>query len=315
VTARKLLVAGARQFSLGHAVLQELATTSPDLAVLAIDVEPILDSPPSIIKCRIELNPFRYDGGFDSWSSYVHGEVKSLAQIEGPSRPIQGVLLAVGKYHVGRYEESAATERADVLGCGILGKMEVVHSAMRFNNECGFENREELFVLDVGSLHSIRHSSHRAIYNTAKAAGIEFCRVLARGSEIRGAVHLAPGPMDTPMLHWNHWVLKEKGDPNFLDLVRLELPALYCRIFREGDQASLEEAVENLGVDRREIQPVFDRYRDRRKMALESEDGITAPEVLARFLLRSFLDASSTESGILEVTSPRGQMSVIRKPF
>src|SRR5690348_8082814 len=98
------------------------------------------------------------------------------------------------------------------------------------------------------------------------------------------AVHVAPGPIDTPMLHWNHWVLKEKGDPHFVGLIRSRLPSLYGAIFRGGDETALNRVIEELNLDGRAVLGVFERYKLRRRELEESAAGITTPESLAAYL-------------------------------
>jgi hypothetical protein len=312
----RTLVAGAREFSLGAAILQELSAAHPDASVLAVDIEPITSASPNIIKCQVDLNPFQCRDGFEVWSARLYTQIKSFVQLKNPPVPIRSVFLGVGRYQVGKFVDSTAAERADILGCGVMGKLEILHSVMRLNAECGFDSAAGLFVIDVGSLHTLRHTSRRAIYHSAKAAGLELCRDLVSGSEIRRAIHLAPGPLDTPMLHWNHWVLKENGSPRFPDLVRTELPVLYSPIFRGGDRDAFGAAVEELKVDAVEVRAVFERYLHRRRMLSETEEGITAPEALAGYLAPELLlNARSVESGILEITSPQGRLNVVHHAF
>jgi hypothetical protein len=117
------------------------------------------------------------------------------------------------------------------------------------------------------------------------------------------------------MLHWNHWVLKENGDPDFLRQIRTELPDLYLRIFREGDGEALDEAIHYLRFQDSRICDVFVRYLHRRKVLSETEDGITSPEGLAGLLARYMLDTQSTEPEVLEVTSPQGRLNLVRRSF
>jgi NAD(P)-dependent dehydrogenase (short-subunit alcohol dehydrogenase family) len=308
------VVTGARQFSLGAELIDRLAKLAPLSTILAIDIEPLPPPAENVLVRRFNLNPFDDQRGFEAWSVELHEMFHSLV-LTGGSRPVRGLFLGAAKYQVGRYECSTADERAAVLGCNVAGKWEVLHAAMRLNADLGFDNGQELDIFDVGSLHGVRHSSHRALYNPSKAAGLELCRVLLNGSEVRRAVHLAPGPVDTPMLHWNHWVLKEHGDPEFLTLVKDRCPSLYRSIFRDGDWAALAAAQHELELEHETVQNVFGRYVRRRAALAQTEEGITSPEVFAEYIANQMLGARTGESGIVEISSPRGQFRVSNRAF
>jgi hypothetical protein len=309
------VVTGAGQFSLGAEVVDRLVKLAPLSTIVAIDLDPLTPPAGNVLVRRFNLNPFDDQRGFEAWSAELH-EIFHLPKLTGSSqRPVRGLFLGAAKYQVGRYECSTANERAAVLGCNVAGKWEVLHAVMRLNADLGFDNGQQLDIFDVGSFHAVRHSSHRALYNPTKAAGLELCAVLLNGSEVRRAVHLAPGPVDTPMLHWNHWVLKEHGDAEFLTLVKNRCPSLYRPIFREGDWAALAAAQHELELEDETVQDVFRRYVHRRAVLAQTENGITSPEIFAEYIAEQMLGARTGESGIVEVSSPRGQFRVINRAF
>lgn len=313
--ASVFVVTGTRQFSLGAELIDRLAHLAPLSTILAIDVEPVTAPAKNVLVRRFNLNPFEEQQGFAVWSTQLHELLHSLKLAGGPERPVRGLFLGAAQYQVGRYESSTADERAAVLGCNVAGKWEVLHAVMRLNADLGFDNGQELDIFDVGSLHTVRHSSHRALYNPTKAAGLELCTVLLNGSEVRRAVHLAPGPVDTPMLHWNHWVLKEHGDPAFLTLVKDHCPSLYRSIFREGDSASLAAAQYVLEIKDETVRDVFARYVHRRAVLAQSEEGITSPETFADYIADQMLGTRTGQSGIIEVSSPRGHFRFRNRAF
>jgi hypothetical protein len=309
------VVTGARQFSLGAELIDRLANLAPLSTILAIDVEPLTPPAENVLFRRFNLNPFDEQRGFEAWSEELH-EIFHLPKVAGSSqRPVRGLFLGAAKYQVGKYECSTADERAAVLGCNVAGKWEVLHAVMRLNADLGFDNGEELDIFDVGSFHAVRHSSHRALYTPTKAAGLELCTVLVNGSEVRRAVHLMPGPVDTAMLHWNHWVLKEHGDPEFLALVKDRCPSLYRSIFREGDWAALAAAQHELGFEGEAIRDVFGRYVHRRAVLAQTEEGITSPEIFAEYIANRMLGEGTDESGVVEVSSPHGHFRVTNRAF
>jgi hypothetical protein len=117
------------------------------------------------------------------------------------------------------------------------------------------------------------------------------------------------------MLHWNHWVLKEHGDPAFLALVKDRCPSLYRSIFREGDWAALAAAQHELEFEDETVRDVFERYLHRRAMLAQTEEGITSPEILAEYIANQMLGATTGESGVAEVSSPQGHFRVSNRAF
>ncbi len=309
------VVAGARPFSLGAALALELAIAVTDSKIIIIDIEPPTSSHPNIIAQQFDLNPLHHATGFEAWSTELTTLLSSVVRSVATQSPVRGVFLALGVYGVSAYESTKAAERADILGTNILGKFEILHAVMRLNADHGFDNATVLQLFDIGSLHALRHTSHRALYSSSKMAGLALCEVLVAGSEVRRAIHVAPSNIDTPMLHWNHWCLKENGDPKLPNLVRLRLPALYPRVFRNCDVTAFATALLELGFGNPGIQTVFERYKHRRKMVSETEDGITSPETLAAYLVSLVLEEENIESGVIEVTSPNGRMKTVRKAF
>src|SRR5260370_23399812 len=144
---------------------------------------------------------------------------------------------------------------------------------MRLNADHGFDNATVLQLFDIGSLHALRHTSHRALYSSSKMAGLALCEVLVAGSEVRRAIHVAPSNIDTPMLHWNHWCLKENGDPKLPNLVRLRLPALYPRGFLNCDVTAYAPPSLELGFGNPGIQTAFQRYKQHSRRGSRPEDG------------------------------------------
>jgi hypothetical protein len=144
---------------------------------------------------------------------------------------------------------------------------------------------------------------------------LALCELLSKDAEVRRAYHFVPGYLDTPMLHENHWVLKEHGDPRFPELVRQSLPSLYRAIFRETSNDSFRVATRALGLADPRLPAVFDRYRTRRRMAADSPQGIIAPEQLASYVADLVLEASALESGIFEIIAPHGRLSIAHRPF
>lgn len=308
------VVAGAGPFSLGDAITNKLAECAAGSRILAIDIEaPIVPHKNATTK-TFDLNPLKHGGGLQTWSTELEAILRSVVPLGTPPVPIRALFLSVAKYGAARFESLGIQEIADMLGTNFLAKCELISAAMRINSNCGFDNSEVLDIVDFGSLHSFRKTRHRALYNATKSASLALCETLSNGDEVRRAFHIVPGCIDTPMLHSNHWALKEHGDPQFPDLVRRQLATIYPAIFRDTNNESFRIATQQLGMAGSEMSAIFDRYRTRRKEAANSREGIILPEELATHITQLILDSHS-RSGVYEVTAPNGNISVTHRLF
>ena len=309
------VLAGARPFSLGDSIANELAVRAPGATILAVDVEAPAVRHANITAKVFDLNPLRHVSGFVGWSAELDAILRCMMPLCAPPAPICTVFLSVAKYGVSRFENTSAQDRADMLGINFLAKCELINAVMRINADSGFDNSKILDVIDFGSFHAIKKTPCRTLYNTAKIATFALCELLSKGAEVKRAFHIAPSYLDTPMLHTNHWTLKEHGDPRFPELVRQELPSLYPAIFRDTNSESFHVASDELGLTSLELTMAFNRYRSRRRAVADSQDGIILPEELASYITQLTLDTPGLESGILEVTAPHGHMHVTYRPF
>jgi NAD(P)-dependent dehydrogenase (short-subunit alcohol dehydrogenase family) len=309
------VLAGARPFSLGDAIANELAVRAPEATILAVDIEAPAVHHANITAKVFDLNPLRHACGFLGWNAELDAILVGMMPVGAPPIPIRALFLNIAKYDVSRFEDTSAQDRADMLGINFLAKCELINAVMRINSRFGFDSSRILDIIDFGSLHTIRKAPRRALYNTAKTATLALCELLSKGAEVKRAFHIAPGCLDTPMLHTNHWTLKEHGDQRFPELVRRELPSLYTAVFRDTNSESFYAAIHALGFIGSELPIVFDRYCGRRKAVAGSQEGIILPEELASYIIGLTLETFSLESGILEVTAPRGEMSVAHRPF
>lgn len=309
-----VVVAGARPFSLGDAIVERVCAEAAHSQVLVLDVESAPNRHPAAISKMLNLNPLQSPSGFKAWCGELDVTLRSMLSVTA-RLPIRALVLSIAKYDVARLEDTSTEDRTDMLGINLLAKCELLHTIMRINADNGFENAEFLNVFDFGSMHSVKRTPRRALYNMTKAATRNLCELLSGGREVRRALHIAPGCIDTTMLHWNHWTLKEHGDPQVPELVRLELPSLYEAIFRDGSDEAFQTALRKLGLTGAELPFVFDRYRRRRKEVAATEEGIIAPEDLAAYISSLILEKLTIGSGILKVSAPAGCMRVCFEPF
>lgn len=298
------LVAGVRPLSLGASFARGLSRTEvPVIGLDGSDTRICLND--ALRAVTFDLNPFVYGTSFAQWTSALEDAL--TASVAPEQATFQTVVLAAGRYHVAPLVQHDITARLELLGVNICGKFELLHTVMRLNESAGLSNASVLNVVDIGSLHALRSSSHRAYYNATKAAGLALCEALHAGAEVRSVIHIAPGPIDTPMLHRNHWVLQGRGDEVFWRTVYQSDVDLYERIFLGCDVGGLQEANELFPGDRSRREVAFHRYCHHRCAQKEAEEGITDPEVLADEIIR-LLDTEDTCSGVYTGTSPRGEL-------
>src|SRR5205085_811445 len=137
---------------------------------------------------------------------------------------IDTLVYSAGVYENGPLVELSTAARANVLGVNIVCKIEVLHAVLAFNRTNDFDSSRGLTFVDVGSTHGLSPSATRSLYAPSKAFGLDLCIALCDGREVKRCLHVAPGPVDTYMLHRNHWVAKEQGPSQFLDFIHDNRP-------------------------------------------------------------------------------------------
>ncbi len=132
---------------------------------------------------------------------------------------------------------------------------------------------------------------------------------MSRSGEVSRAVYVAPGRIDTPMLHRNLWVSKEHGPPDFIDHVQRLGPPTYKEIFVECNDNAFAEAVANGGYVMQSLVQVFSRYKQLRTQRFEAEDGILCPDELADCIAGIVHDpARYPQQGVYVFRAPERQI-------
>src|SRR5262249_6644500 len=126
---------------------------------------------------------------------------------------------------------------------------------------------------------------------------------------------IAPGPIDTHMLHRNYWVTKEGGPVEFLEHVRIKCPDLYAPVFIRGDDSAFAEAALSCRMDQDILAPIFERYKARRLAQLADSRGILDAAALAERLVDIAADDAAWSSGVYVFTAPGGQMLMEKIEF
>lgn len=123
-------------------------------------------------------------------------------------RGIGAIIQCAGVYDASRFEDHLLKTRACLIGLNFLGRLELLHCIMNINRVHGVDNSRMLTYVDVASSHALDISKDKAVYVASKAATLPLCAALVKGKELARVVYFAPGPVDTHMLHRNHWAIK-----------------------------------------------------------------------------------------------------------
>jgi hypothetical protein len=158
----------------------------------------------------------------------------------------------------------------------------------------------------VGSYHALHCEPLRSIYLSSKAYGLDLCASLVAGGEVCSSAYLALGPVDTPMLHWNHWVKKAGGPERFFSDVLAGSSAVYGAIFVGCDETVMEHASSsNCGYDLEDLRVAMGRYKTLREEARASDLGILTPDDCAEALVKAFVQRTAG-SGVYVLQSAGG---------
>jgi|GEM_PF-3095183 len=316
MSAPAILVTGTAKYSLGNSFVIQYCSHLDHLPLITLDrqLNPALDRYKKVNAIQINLNPFDYSGGYSSFDNELkvalHNAINRLS-----CSSINTAVLSAGLYNSGPFTEQTLETRKDLLGVNICGKYDVLHSVLLLNQKYGFDNRKGFTLVDIGSTHGLRPSRGRSLYAPSKAVGLNLCVALQDGEEVRRCIHLAPGPIDTHMLHRNYWVIKEQGPASFLDYLLLHQEELYHKIFIECCENALKEACAIQSVNIETIIDTFVCYKNRRQSQLQTDEGILQPREVADLMVDIVLDDKGNPPGVYVVTAPEGRKKIERLSF
>lgn len=316
MSAPAILITGTAKFSLGDSFVRQYCSQPDHLPIITLDknLNQELESHKKVNSIQINLNPLDHSGGHSSFENELkialHDSVNQLS-----CDSISATVLSAGLYNSGPITEQTREIRKDLIGVNICGKYEVLHSVLLLNEKYGFDNRKGFTLVDIGSTHGLIPSRGRSLYAPSKAFGLNLCIALQDGEEVHRCIHIAPGPIDTYMLHKNYWVIKEQGPASFLDHLFLHHEELYHQIFVECCENALNEACTIQSVNIEDIIDTFASYKNRRQSKLQTEEGILQPKDVADLIVDIMLDDKGYPPGVYVVTAPMGRKRVERIPF
>jgi NADP-dependent 3-hydroxy acid dehydrogenase YdfG len=303
------VITGIAPHSFGASFVRLSLQEKPEAPIIGIDrirnQELEKQSRLSTILC--DLNPLTFDGGYKTYTEMLASGLSTAVRSFG-NAPIGLLVQSAGTYEFGPFTSHELNRRKRVLGLNLLGITEVLYVVMTLNHQRNEDNSRVLTHVIIGSLQALDTRGERTIYAASKAYGLDLSAGLMRGNELAKCFYLALGPMDTAMLHWNHWTAKTGGSDRFFQSVFAGDPVIYKSVFIDCDEDALIAAASpKFLTDLPSLVLKLKEYRLIRKQALNSELGVLAPDLTANLLLR-VLSTPELHSGIYSLTCPKGKL-------
>jgi NAD(P)-dependent dehydrogenase (short-subunit alcohol dehydrogenase family) len=239
---------------------------------------------------RFDLNPLRRQGGIQEFSKDLREQLASRLE-EAGATGISALVQGAGVYWSGSLASSTAEIRERVLGVNYVSRIELLYAVLQINHSRGTDSQANLTHIDIGSLQGLRAREFRSLYASSKAAGVDFSASIAAGNEIARAIYFAPGPIDTYMLHYNHWVVRAGGPSDFIAKLKGGDRGQYEAVFVDCSDDAFEAALRQLDLPKT-LRDSFAAYKGFRREALNGEAGILTAQECAT-VVHAFLKSPS----------------------
>lgn len=298
-----VVVTGIARHSLGEAFVRTYCSLTPEVQVIGIDqsANPELCGLPNFSQVVFDLNPLRRSSGLPEFAAVFSKTLAKTVAARG-SEGIGCLVQCAGVYDFGRFIEHDVKRRERVLGLNVVGITEVLYAAMALNELHQIQNNERFTNIVVASFQGLYSRAERPIYAPSKAYGIDLCTALFEGHEVAKCICVVPAPIDTPMLHRNHWVTKSGGAEELFNKILDSPRRQYRSIFVDGDQAALEEvANEDSVTGVSALRAVMRKYKAARLATQSGALGVLSAEACASALADVVLSGQS-ESGVYILT-------------
>lgn len=307
------VISGAAPHSLGEKIVQVLCNDNGANPVLVIDKQlcPVTNFVKKAKHLRIDLGALTVSGSYDEVAARLDNGLKT-AQKTYRFSGIRLLIMAAGVYDYGPVHETTFDVRKILLGVNVCGKIEILNSVLKLNRSLGFNSSKSLTIVDIGSLHGLLPGRHRALYGGTKSLGLHLCASLQIGGEVKRAIYIAPGPIDTHMLHRNYWVSKERGSERFFNTVMRRDGDIYESIFRSCNREEFKKQVALQRMSSKILCKTFERYKRRRAKQIKKREGILdaghASEAISSIIAKG-------SAGTYVLTNPNGMLNTRFIPF
>lgn len=305
------VVTGIARHSFGASFVRARLEKSCE-RLIGIDriANPDLPSQTRLQNINLDLNPLTFVGGYNAFAETLPRELSDALRNVGATHTDRLIQFA-GTYEFGDFLAHDLGRRHRVLGLNVLGATELLHAVMALNDKSKYDNSRGFTHVWVGSFQGLNVRSQRSLYVASKAYGLDLCASLAKGNEISTCLYLAFGPMDTAMLHWNHWTRKANGSNAFFGTVFAGDALLYKSVFKDCDEKALVIAAgDKFASDLPSLQSTLREYRAIRRAAFDSELGVLDPDKCADLLSR-LVDSDDLRSGVYSFAG-RGDKVIVK---
>ncbi len=289
-----ILITGTGDNSLGEKIVAALKRAYIETPIVALDLKnsSVVANCDRTLAFDINLNPLEHEAGYEGVTNDVQRAIED-AQRQFQFRGIGIMILAAGVYAYGDIDSTSLEARQAVAGVNLCGKVEIIRAVLELNTRLAFSSEEMLSVVDVGSLHGLSASGGRALYAATKTFGLDLCLSLLNGREINRMIHVAPGPIDTHMLHRNHWISKVGGSREFFEYVREQHADKYANVFIRCNKDVFNEIAAKFSDDNAELVDVFRRYKERRARQMTGDNAVLNPVDVATVIVDMLRDSES----------------------
>lgn len=293
-----ILVTGTGPHSIGESLVALLLQATEE-QILAADVRenPLLRSRERFHSIEVDLNPLVHSAGCLTFFNTV-SDLLLKALVKAHQQNISCVVQGSGVYKAGRLADMGPLERINTFGVNLLGHAEVLAAVMQLNSRSGTDNSTSLIHVDIGSFQGLKARADRSIYISSKAAGVSFAASLAAGRELYRSIYLAPGPVDTHMLHYNHWVVKAGGSEAEFGRLKAAPRDMYRSVLVDCSDKSLHSLFRYGKHEAMALQQQFERYKEARAEAHLGALGIISPEDCAQVIHDLVTDSKNHQSGV-----------------
>ncbi len=279
------IVTGAKEFSIGEAIVLSLLDAVPNINVISISRNDNRDLRrrfgDRVFFVPMDLNPLNYRGGLDEFQDTLYGKIDlglKHFQKEGDMEPghIDFLFNNAGIYDFGSLTKTSNDSISNLVGVNYLGHVMTAKTVMKLNEDNNFDNSRNFRLCEVGSFQGVDVRGGRPVYAPSKAAGLDFCQSLTRGNEAEVVSYIAVGPVDTYMLHANHWSTKAGGDKQFIDSIFSSDSEAYKAIFIDGNQQYFESYISNFDETvQAKLKETYSKYLQTREKYAKIENFAT----------------------------------------
>ncbi len=278
------IVTGVKEFSIGEAIALNLLKSVPKINIICIsrnDNKNLLKRLGNQgIFISMDLNPLNY-GSLDEFQNSLEDEVrKGIKHFENPDiqEPcgIDFLFNNSGVYDFGPLTKTPNESINNLIGVNYVGHVLTAKTVMALNEDRDFNNPKNFRLCEVGSFQGVDIRSGRPVYAPSKAVGIDFCQSLVRGNEVEMISYIAVGPVDTYMLHANHWSTKAGGDKEFIDNIFSNDAQTYKSIFIDGNQEAFGTYIAGLKKSlQTKLKETYSKYLEVRKKYAKTKNFAT----------------------------------------